>query len=107
VADVLFKGGPCAGQHSTVDADKLGTGTVLCGGINYHLYDIGDGEFLALLPGANPPNENATAQPTATGAPDDVLSAWHALSRAYGHGVAEHVNRTIRLRRSIRRVGLG
>lgn len=105
MADVLFKGGPCAGQHGNADPAELGTGTILCGGINYHLFLLTTDNYLALLPGANPPPEAATAPLQAASPPTDALAAWHTFYRKVGRNLPGYVNATARLRRSIRQVG--
>lgn len=105
MADVLFHGGPCDGQHGDADTAQLGTGTILCGGINYHLYLLSTDNYLAILPGARPPSEQAQAQPTAAGVPDDATIAWRDFNRALGHKLPAAVNETTRLRRAIRDVG--
>lgn len=105
MADVLFVGGPCAQQHGSTDPEAAGTGTILCGGINYHLYLLTTGNYLALLPGANPPGSVQPTEKVGPSVPDDANAAWHAFARTVGQAVPAHVNKTAGLRRQIRRLG--
>lgn len=105
MADVLFNGGPCDGQKGDADPAQVGTGTILCEGINYHLFLLSTDNYLALLPGARPPSEAALAAPTMVGVPDDANIAWRDFNRAFGRKLPEAVNRTTTLRRAIRDVG--
>lgn len=105
MADVLFKGGPCAGKHADADPEQLGTGTILCGGINYHLYLLTTDNYLAILPGARPPSEDAVAKPAGPVEPTDALVAWQTFYRKVGRNLPGYVNTTTRLRRGIRQVG--
>lgn len=107
LAEVLFKGGPCAGQRGDADPDQLGTGTILCGGINYHLYLLTSDTYLAILPGAKPPPEDAVAKPAGPANPVDALAAWQAFGRKVGHDLPGYVNTTTRLRAGIRQIGRG
>lgn len=109
MADVLFHGGPCDGEHFEVAAGSSFTGDLVCKGTTYRVYQVEPGNFLALLPSAPPP-ETAAASVPAPGAPIDVLadveagrapSAWRGLTHALGHDLQGGMHRAEQARRRI------
>lgn len=105
MAEIVFQGGPCDGTFASYDAATQSAGLTTCKGQVYKLYLGDNGNYLALLPGAQPPSASAYAGLAGAVTPDNVLSAWEYLRNAIGRGVPADVNRTIRLRRAIRHAG--
>lgn len=105
MADILYHGGPCDGTHATYDPEQAGAGLTSCKGFVYHVYSVGSGEYLGLVPGAKPPAQTFDAQPVAATVPPEAQSAWRTFTHAVGREVPRHVNETARLRRAIRRTG--
>lgn len=105
MADTLFHGGPCDGSHYWVPDKTLATGTVTCKGTAYKVYDVGGGEWLALLPEAAPPSSTGASQPpVGASAPTPVRApgAWDALMRALSRSLPTNLEAA---RDSSRRIG--
>lgn len=102
---VLFKGGPCDTRAGDYDDASLGTGTLLCGGVVYHLYLVSEGNYLALMPGVKPPHDFAGQDAPDVYQPDQALKAWRFMQDAAGRRLPAHVNTTKALRYAIRRAG--
>jgi hypothetical protein len=90
VADILFKGGPCAGKHDSFDENVPGDGTISCGGQVYHFTRVADGEYLGTLPGERTPPEFEPVDAT----PTHAASGWNALMHALGHDLQAGMRRT-------------
>lgn len=103
--EILFQGGPCNGDFKPYDESQQTAGLTTCNGQVYKLYRGDEGNYLALLPGAQPPSQSAYAGLADAVTPDDVLGAWEYFRNAVGRKVPDDVNRTIRLRRAIRQTG--
>lgn len=101
MADVLFSGGPCSGKHEHVDDAAVADGRLVCGGMNYRVYDVGGagapGEYLALPPNVKPPAQITARAPSAA-------RAWRRLVHAVVTQVPADVRASQRSRRHILRI---
>ena len=104
---ILFHGGPCDGQRKAFDETQAGAGLTSCGGVVYHVYQLTSDTLLGLLPGVPAPVEaQPQPEPRSPSLPRDPVDAWDTFWHRIGTRVPDAVNKSRRLRRRIRALGI-
>ena len=107
--DVLFLGGPCAGQENAVSDADIADGFTVCRATTYHVYRIGDSSYQAVTLNSAEQAQVASTPDVVKLGPDvlttsSALGGWNNLTHALTVGAPRGLRAAERARRTIRSV---